>query len=56
MRSDLFENYICKKCGNKDISKFERLEKIIEKDKVSVICACNVCDSAFILTYEKEAS
>lgn len=52
MRSDLFEGYVCKNCDNKDISKFERLEKLIKEKKTSVICICKVCGTTFILTYE----
>jgi hypothetical protein len=52
MRSELFENYICKSCGNADIALFERLEAFEQPDlTLFYVCKCKKCGLLFSIVY-----
>jgi DNA-directed RNA polymerase subunit M/transcription elongation factor TFIIS len=52
MRSELFENYVCKYCGNADAVLFERLEAFEQADStLFYVCKCKKCDMMFSIVY-----
>jgi len=54
MRTDLFEGYKCKFCGNNNPNRFERLDRWSTKGEGLVFCRCRDCMVVFILTYDSQ--
>jgi hypothetical protein len=54
MRTDLFEGYKCKFCGNDNPNMFERLDKWNSIQEGLVFCRCKNCLTVSILTYDSQ--
>jgi hypothetical protein len=51
MISDLFEDLICRFCGD---SNFERLETLSHERSTDFICICRFCDILFVTVFERQ--